>query len=46
MPSPIPIIVLQVSTFVGLGIYFIADGTPKFGIAQLLLGAITVLIYA
>jgi hypothetical protein len=46
VPSPIPIIVLQVATFVGLGIYFIAQGTPKLGAAQLLLGAITVLIYA
>lgn len=37
---------LQVATFVALGVMFIAAGELRFGLAQLLLGVVQLVIYS
>lgn len=39
------LVVLQYATFAALGVLFIHEGNPRLGVAQLLLGAVTVLVY-
>lgn len=40
------VLAVQVATFVALGIYFIADGNWRLGVAQLLLAVVQAVIYA
>lgn len=41
-----PLIVVQVCTFVGLGLVFLSSGQWRLGVAQLLLAVVQAVIYA
>lgn len=40
------LLIVQVSTFIGLGFYFLTNGEPRLGIAQFLLAAVQFVIYS
>lgn len=40
------IFILQILTFVAMGIYFMRNGNPNLGVAQLLLALVQGVIYA
>lgn len=42
----IVLLAVQVATFVALGVFFVADGQPRLGTAQLLLAAAQAVIYS
>lgn len=40
------LVAAQFGTFISLGVLFLATGSWRLGLAQVLLGAVTVLVYA
>jgi hypothetical protein len=41
-----PILVVQVATFVALGIHFLASGDWRLGVSQVLLAVVQAIIYS
>ena len=42
----IGVLVVQVATFVALGVYFLTHGNVRLGVAQLLLAVVQAVIYS